>query len=72
MKRSISIVAGVLVALAAGCLVGCSSSSSSAPETPRIDGKTPAEYREAMEKGGGVAVDGKAPKVRGKRRSMRD
>jgi len=71
MKRSITIVAGVLVALAAGCSAGCSGSAST-PEAPRIEGKTPAEYRETMEKKSAQAVDGRASKARGKRRSMRE
>lgn len=71
MKRSISIAAGALVALGAGWSVGCSGSAST-PEAPRIEGKTPAEYREAMENQGGRAVGGKAPKVRGKSRAARE
>ncbi|WP_337175612.1 hypothetical protein [Paludisphaera sp.] len=70
MRRSIPIAVGVLVALAAGWSAGC---SPSAPETAQIEGKTPAEYRDELEKKGGVLADGKARKARGKgSRAMRD
>jgi hypothetical protein len=70
MKRSIPIV-GCLVALAlaAGGSAGC---SESAPETAQIEGKTPAEYRDDMEKKSGQLMDGKAPKARGKAKARRD
>jgi hypothetical protein len=65
MKKLAMISEGLVLAGVLFAAAGCSSSTSSSDSTPKIDGMTPAEYREKGEQRGKPA----APATQSKGRS---
>jgi hypothetical protein len=66
MKKLAMISEGLVLACVLFAAAGCSSSSSS-DSTPKIDGMTPAEYREKGEQSGKPAAP--APQSKGRPRT---